>query len=95
MGFLIQDTRTGLNNKIHRLVKRTDRHLIVVSYELRVRIIEPPTPENNPELLMRLRPHTFGHFLKKHGLVAPNMMGPEFDEENLLKEELEEKRNPL
>lgn len=79
---------------MHRLVKRTDNHLIIVAYELRSRLIVPPTPEDNPELLMRLKPHSFGHFLKKHGMVPPNMMGEEFDEENLLKEDLLERRDP-
>jgi hypothetical protein len=37
--------------------------------------------------------HTFGHFLKKFGMVAPNMMGPEFEEEYLVKEELEARRD--
>ena len=42
--------------------------------------------------MMRLKQHTFGHFLKKHGMVPPNMMGEEFDEENIIKEELDDKR---
>lgn len=79
---------------MHRLVKRTNSNLIIVTYELRDRIISPPKPEDNPELITRLRPHTFGHFLKKHGLVPPNMLGLEFDEDELVKEEMEERKDP-
>lgn len=45
--------------------------------------------------MMRLKQHTFGHFLKKHGMVPPNMMGEEFNEENIIQEELEERKDPF
>lgn len=82
-------------NKLHRLVKKTESHLIVVCYELRDRLVVAPTPETNPELILRLQPHSFGHFLKKHGMVPPNMMGREFDDDYIMKEDIEEKRNPV
>jgi hypothetical protein len=80
---------------MHRLVKRTDDHLVIITYETRERMVCPPDPAENPELLTRLRPHTFGHFLKKHGLVPPNMMGEEYDEDFIIREEIEERKDPF
>lgn len=81
MGFVIQDSKNAADNKMNRLVKKNDTHLVIVTYEIRDRLVCPPEPEDNPDLITKLRPHTFGHFLKKHGLVPPNMMGAEFDED--------------
>jgi len=84
MDFLVQDNADSQQSKYNRLVKKTDKHLVLVTYELRQRLIVPPTPEDNPDLITQLRPHTFGHFLKKHGLAPPNMMGNEFDEDQVI-----------
>ena len=43
----------------------------------------------------KLSPHSFGSFLKKHGLVPPEMQGKEFEEEEILKEEIESRHNPM
>ena len=81
MDFIVQDNADKTQTKFNRLVKRTDKHLVLITYELRKRLIVPPSPEDNPELISSLRPNTFGYFLKKHGLVPPNMMGTEFDDD--------------
>jgi hypothetical protein len=51
MGYLIQDTKDPSCNKLHRLVKRSDSHLVVVCYEIRSRLMDPPSPEDNPDLI--------------------------------------------
>ena len=75
------------------MVKRTPTHLVVVKFEVRNRIVEVPTPEEEPEMLTAMQQNSFGKFLQKHNMVPPHMMGPEFDEENMIREELEERRD--
>lgn len=43
MGFTIVDTPAGGDTKFHRLVKQTESHLIVVTYEVRKRLVNIPT----------------------------------------------------
>ena len=49
MGFVIQDMPKEA--KMHRLIKKTANHLILVKYEIRDRIVDPPNPEDSPELI--------------------------------------------
>jgi hypothetical protein len=56
LGFLIADTpqvqhadptvKSGLNSMFHKLIKKTDRHMIVVTYKLRRRLIITPKHED-------------------------------------------------
>ena len=93
MDFLVYDNKDQSRSKCHRLVKRTPFHLILVTYEIKQRLVCPPEPEENPDMILSLQQNTFGHFLKKHGMVPPNMMGREFDEDEIMKEELEARRD--
>ena len=51
MDFLVQDNPDKSQTKFNRLVKRSNKHLVLITYELRQRLIVPPTPEDNPELI--------------------------------------------
>jgi len=42
-----------------------------------------------------MQPASFGTFLKKHGLVSPSMMGKEYEEEEMMREDLENRKNHL
>ena len=55
MGFAIadDDDSNGVPSKFHRLVKRTDEHMIVVTYELRGRLLRPLGPYEDPATLMK------------------------------------------
>jgi hypothetical protein len=78
------------------MVKTTPKHLIIVTYPLRKRLVCPPDPNSDQEnMLKKLKGHTFGDYLKKHGLMPANMQGKEYDEETLVKEEIERNKNPL
>jgi hypothetical protein len=48
MGFVLQDNSDD-KDKLHRLVKRTKDNLIIVTYEIRSRVINVPNPTENPE----------------------------------------------
>ena len=56
-------------------------------------------PKRNPnetvELMNKLRPNTFISFLKKHGITPPNMVGTEYDEDELMRAEIEGRRDPV
>ena len=98
MGFAIadDDKSNGVPSKFHRLIKRTDKHMIVVTYELRDRLLGPFGPYENPsELMKSLSPNTFVSFLKKHGVLPPNTVGDEHDEETQIREEGEARKHPL
>ena len=56
MGYLLGDNSNVSNNQFQKLIKRTDSHLIVITYELRKRLVCPPTPSKNPEFIQRLSP---------------------------------------
>ena len=66
----------------HRLVKQTARHMIVITYKIRRRLIKNPTTARDiigDEVdSKQVQGESFGDFLKKNGLVPPDMMG--FDE---------------
>jgi len=89
LGFLVSENPrdSGLTN-YHRIVKKTDRHMIVVTYKVRRRLIRDPinAKEEYEEEIKRegVENEGFGQFLKKHGLVPPDMMG--YDEEAIKKE---------
>lgn len=98
MGFIIADSpKEKHNDKYHRLIKQTDKHMIVVTYEIRKRLIETPKDaldetEGQPKQMLG---ESFGSFLKRHGMVPPNMMGQEYDERQMQKEHEEALKNPL
>jgi hypothetical protein len=89
LGFLVSENPrdSGLTN-YHRIVKQTERHMIVVTYKVRRRLIRDPinAKEEYGEEIKRegVENEGFGQFLKKHGLVPPDMMG--YDEEAIKKE---------
>jgi hypothetical protein len=94
MGFVLADsdlpqTDNVKQTKFHRLIKQTPDHLIVVTYEIRKRLICPPNPQDNPEYIRSTTEKSFGYFMKKHGFVPPNLMGKDFDDDAVLKEEME------
>ena len=96
MGFVIADSdHTAKNEKFQRLLKQTDKHLIVVQYEVRKRLIIPPEWQQDPSALKKLQAKSFGSFLKETGLMPPNMMGKEYDEGEMLREEIEARKDPI
>jgi len=97
MGFILSESpaSSGLT-RYHRLVKQTDRHLIVVTYKLRRRLIRDPTYAKDLYgegfNSKQVQGESFGDFLKKHGLVPPDMMG--FDERQVQEDHKEALKNP-
>jgi hypothetical protein len=88
MGFLIADNDHDSPQKMHRLLKQTDKHLVLIKYEIRKRLICPPDPEDDPGFMRKTTEKTFGYFLQKHGFMPPNTNGREFESEEALKEEI-------
>ena len=63
--------------------------MIIVTYELRRRMIKDLINANdaiNTPEGKQIQGESFGDFLKKQGLVPPNLLGPEYDEETMRKE---------
>ena len=46
-------------------------------------------------MVKKLKGHTFGDYLKKHGLMPQHMQGKEWEEEEIIREELAKQVNPL
>ena len=88
MGFIIAD-QDSPPSKFHRLIKQTDQHLIIITYVVRKRIINQPDYLNDPDLSKKIGSNSFGKFLKQAGLMPPDMQTKEYDEEEILKEEIE------
>ena len=89
-----QEVEVGAT-KFHRLVKRTNKHMIVVLYEIRNRLfMDEVDHESSLDLAKRLSPNTFLGFMKKHGLLPPNTVGDERDHEEMIKEEIDARRSP-
>ena len=93
MGFIVQEQPD--NSFIHRLVKHMPSHLIIVKFEIRRRIIDPPDPTESPEMFNQLQANSFGDYLKKFNMVPPHMMGGEYDEDSVIQEEMEARRYKL
>jgi len=83
MDFLICDTESRSDSHdegeessghttFHKLLKKTDKHLIVITYEVRKRLVCPPNPLDDPSMIDRLSDDTFGNFLRKYNMVPPN-----------------------
>ena len=53
MGFAVADQQNG-SSKFHRLIKQTDKHLVVITYEIRKRLICPPEWKNDPESVKKM-----------------------------------------
>lgn len=69
--------------------------MIVVTYKVRRRLIEAPRnakDEHGKEIREQVEGESFGAFLKRHGLVPPDMMG--YDDEAFQKEYEEGLKNP-
>jgi hypothetical protein len=70
--------------------------LIVVTYKIKRRLIKSPInarEENIDEIKAKqMEGEGFGQFLKRHGLVPPDMMG--YDEDETRQEYMEGMRNP-
>jgi hypothetical protein len=77
-------------------VKTTPRHLIIVTYKVRRRLILDPinAKEEYADEIQRegVENEGFGQFLKKHGLVPPDMLG--YDEEAIKRDYKEGMRDP-
>lgn len=95
MGFMMSDNGPELN-QFHRLIKKTEKHMIVVTYKIKRRLIKSPVnarEENIDEIkAQQIEGEGFGQFLKRHGLVPPDMMG--YDEEETRKEYMEGLKTP-
>lgn len=93
MGFLMSEEPRGQHQ---RLVKKTDRHMIVVTYKVRRRLITSPLnakDEFAKEIQQKqIEGESFGEFLKRHGLVPPDMMG--YNDDDARKEFREGISNP-
>jgi hypothetical protein len=98
LGFMLSENHreTGLTN-YHRIVKKTDRHMIVVTYKVRRRLIKDPInarDEYEDDIKKEgVENEGFGQFLKRHGLVPPDMMG--YDEEAMRKDFKESLKSPI
>ena len=97
LGFVVSENQkeTGLDN-YHRIIKKTDRHMIVVTYSVRRRLIRDPinAKEAYEDDIKRegIENEGFGQFLKRHGLVPPDMMG--YDEDAMKRDFKEGLKNP-
>ena len=58
MGFVIADQDKD-KSKFHRLIKQTEKHLVIVTYELRPRLICPPNPMDDPEEMKKFQEKSF------------------------------------
>lgn len=79
----------------HKLIKQTDKHLIVVTYKLRRRLFITPNQEDiysDKSLRQNLQGESFGDILQKHGLIPPDMQ--DLNDRNFQKEYLEGIRDP-
>ena len=66
-----------------------------MQYEIRQRLICPPELKQDPTTIKKLQEKSFGTFLKEAGLVPPDMMGKEYDEEEIIREEMEARKDHL
>ena len=94
MGFAIADQDRD-KSKFHRLVKQTDKHLVIVTYQLRPRLICPPDIRENPEELKKYQERSFSHFLREMGMATADMVGTEEEELQAMKDEMETLKDPL
>jgi hypothetical protein len=89
MGYIIKDRPGGLRQC---LVKKSHKHLIIINYDFRRRIIESPEDmreikmKEDPELLKKYEPKTFSTWLKENDMLPPDFNLPEYDEDNIRKE---------
>ena len=105
MGYAIkerdQDSAGVRGSKTSSLVKQTHKHVIIVNYDYRRRIMPGPEArsekylDSDPEFRRRLQPEGFSSWLRKAGLMPPDMNLPEYDEEAILKEHEEINANPV
>ena len=95
MGFMVSENGPELN-QFHRLVKKTEKHMIVVTYKIKRRLIKSPVNAREEKIdeikAQQIEGEGFGQFLKRHGLVPPDMMG--YDEEETRKEYMEGLKTP-
>lgn len=93
MGFTLREER-----RFSSLVKKTNKHLIVVKFDFRKRLDEKPVhalQTMDSELRKQLMPLSFTEFLRKNNLVPPGMNMPsEMDEREMEKEWRESMRDP-
>jgi len=57
MGFVVADQDS---QRSQRLLKQTDKHLIIVTYEVKKRLICPPEPSLDPTAAKKLQEQSFG-----------------------------------
>ena len=93
MGFIVSDNSLECG-KYHRLIKQTPEHMIIVTYRLRSRLIMDPTnmADEYKEEAKRYEPESFFEFLKKQGMVPPDLMG--MNEQTERKEYMEKLKSP-
>ena len=106
MGYVIKERDhedSGLRgSRTSSLVKKTAKHMIIINYDYRRRIMLMPEDnakkalaQADPEVLRKLQPEAFGSWLRRHGLLPPDMDLPEYDEEAIRKEYEEANSNPM
>lgn len=74
MGFVVADQDSD-KSKFHRLIKQTDKHLVIVTYEVRTRLICPPEEKMDPETMKKVQEKSFSQFMRESGMAPENMLG--------------------
>ena len=75
-------------------MKRTDKHMIIVTYELRPRLFVEPTNNDYIEWYKMLNKNSFTSWLQKQGIGPENTAGNEHEEGERLREEIEARTTP-
>ena len=66
----------------------------MISYEIRQRLIVKPEPEDDPQFLHKMQPFSFKEFVKSQGFLPDQLLQRDYDELEVMKEELKEDREP-
>ncbi|CDW79904.1 mitochondrial glycoprotein [Stylonychia lemnae] len=95
MGYVIsEDSLKSPQDIFHKLIKQTDEFMIVVHYGVRRRLFQRKDSMDKQEERQAeaISNDGFGKFLKKHGLLPPNMV--DYDERAEMKAKIEAKKMP-
>ena len=82
------------------MFKKTSKHIILVNFTYRRRIVEGPRDmrdelvDEDPELVKSMEPEPFSTILRKVGLLPPDFDLPEYEEENLRREYDDAQKDP-
>ena len=91
MGYIIKDWRKGASAgvRMQSLVKKTNKHLIVINFDYRRRIVLGPEEQSKKllndqnDLIDKFKPMPFSKWLRNHNMLPPDFDLPEYDEENM------------